>query len=73
MRIDAGGPKREVGLKTTVGDLIAAIFDVVGDRVDQAVDLLRYEERRALPHLLVKVPSATRIREANHSSRQRRP
>jgi hypothetical protein len=35
---------------TTVGDLIAAVFDVVGDQVDQVVDLLRFDEmkRRSL-------------------------
>ena len=34
----------------TVGDLIAAVFDVVGDQVDQVVDLLRFNDlkRRSL-------------------------
>ena len=34
-------------ITVTVGDLIAAVFDVVGDHVDAAVDLLRFEDLRA--------------------------
>ena len=30
----------------TVGDLIAAVFDVVGDQVDQVVDLLRFDDMK---------------------------
>ena len=37
-------------VKVTVGDLIAAVFDVVGDQVDQVVDVLRFDDmkRRSL-------------------------
>ncbi len=37
-------------VSVTVGDLIAAVFDVVGDQVDQAVDLLRFDalKRRSM-------------------------
>ena len=37
-------------LKVTVGDLIAAVFDVAGDQVDQVVDLLRFDDmKRQIP------------------------
>lgn len=39
--------KRSAAVKqatVTVGDLIAAVFDVVGDQVDQVVDVLRFDD-----------------------------
>lgn len=38
----------------TVGDLIAAVFDVVGDQVDQAVDLLRFDNMKRKSLLVVE-------------------
>jgi len=42
----------------TVGDLIAAAFDVVGDRVDAVVELLRFEEMRRRSGIVVEGPPA---------------
>lgn len=41
-------------VRVTVGDLIAAAFDVVGDRLEQVVDLLRSEEMRKRTKLIVE-------------------
>lgn len=49
-------------LSLTVGDLIAAAFDVVGDQVDQVVDLLRYDGMRKRASVVVEVPSETNKR-----------
>ena len=38
----------------TVGDLIAAAFDVVGDRLDAVVELLRFEEMRRRSGIVVE-------------------
>jgi len=38
----------------TVGDLIAAVFDVVGDQVDQAVDLLRFHDLETRTQVVVE-------------------
>jgi hypothetical protein len=45
------GPKK---VTTTVGDLIAAVFDIVGDQVDQAVDLLRFDELKRRSQVVIE-------------------
>ena len=49
-------------MTVTVGDLIAAVFDVVGDHVDRAVDLLRFNEERT--HAMVVVEKTAPRRQA---------
>ena len=41
-------------MKVTVGDLIAAVFDVVGDQVDQAIDLLRFEDMQKRSQIILE-------------------
>ena len=38
----------------TVGDLIAAVFDVVGDQVEQAVDLLRFDDMKRRSQVVIE-------------------
>ena len=56
-----GGTKKVL---VTVGDLIAAVFDVVGDQVDQAVDLLRFDDMKR--RVLVVVDGATAPRKGRN-------
>ncbi|GEM_PF-2877995 len=47
-------------VKTTVGDLIAAVMDVVGDQVDLAVELIRFDDLRKMT--LVEIDGARKQR-----------
>lgn len=48
-------------ITVTVGDLIAAVFDVVGDHVDAAVDLLRFNEPLTAMVVIEKRASRRRV------------
>lgn len=52
--------RRMKKVKVTVGDLIAAVFDVVGDQVDQVVDLLRYDDMKRRSLVVVEGPNVPR-------------
>ena len=53
-------------MTVTVGDLIATVFDIVGDHVDQVVDLLKFDDLKRRTMLVVVDQQSARPAAKHH-------